>query len=109
MRGKRRPFLQHGYELLDLCRFGEIIVHASSQTALTITRHSTGCQSDNGDTLPSLALALSDHRRGSIPIHVWHLAVHEQTIIGHLPCGVYGCAPVAGDIDLAAVALQHMH
>ena len=104
--GTRRPFLQHSHELLGFRRFREIIVHASSQTALTITRHRTGRQGDNGDALSSLALALSDHGRCGIPIHVWHLTVHEQAIIGNLPCGLCGFAPVAGDIDPAHALLS---
>ena len=75
------PFFQHRHDDVDLYRSGDIIIHPGSQAAFAIFWHSVRRYGNDRDVVSGLFFTLPDGRSGSIAVHLWHLAIHEQAIV----------------------------
>jgi len=51
--------------------------------------------------------ALTDHARRRVAIHLGHLAVHEDAIVGDASHRLDGFEPVRHHVNTAAALLQH--
>ena len=75
----RRPAGEHGRQLGDTHRLGEVIVHATLEAALSIGRHGAGGQSNDRHRLSAVERLTPPERFGHlVAVHLWHLAVQQD-------------------------------
>jgi hypothetical protein len=64
--------------LLDLERFGQVIIHAGLQAALSVIHHGVGRQGDDGGMATPFMLAYQAGRCKTIQHR--HLAIHQDQV-----------------------------
>src|ERR1039458_2063940 len=75
------PFAQCLEEEFQLDGLGEVVVHARRQTLLAATRQHLRGHGHNRN-VPIRAFPAADFARGSVAIHLRHLAIHEDQVVG---------------------------
>ena len=100
----RDPAPEDGLELLGAHRLRDVVVHARGQAALAVTLHRARRQRD--DRGVARALHGADHARGFEAVGVWHLAVHEDRVVGLLPDRGHRLVPGRGHVHRVTEAFQ---
>ena len=106
----RQPAPQRCLERLEPQRLGQVVVHAGGQTPIAVTPHRAGGQGDDRQCAVT-GVALAYRGGGLEPVHLWHLAVHQDDGIWrivHVHVEDVQClAAVGGDIHLHPQVAQH--
>jgi hypothetical protein len=74
------PGSEHASQILYRDGFGDVVVHARLETAITGSIESLGGHGNDGDT-PICTVELADQRGSFISVHFGHLAIHEHHVV----------------------------
>ncbi len=95
---KREPFFQHRFEVDQLHRLAQIIVHADCAAMLGFALERIGGEGDNRNMPPVLLFFGADGGGQLVAIHLRHVQVAEdQRIVITVPA-LQCCIAVVGDI-----------
>jgi len=83
-------------------RFGEVVIHAGGEAAFAIAEEGVGGEGDDGRA----GRAGADGGRRGEAVHLRHLAVHEDEVVGVVGGEGDGFETVRGEVDLAAQFLE---
>ena len=76
-RCERQTASQCRIELFDVHRFWNVIIHSRLQTALSVALHRIRRHADDGRVTGG-AFPIADFRCRLVPVHEWHLAIHQH-------------------------------
>ena len=96
-----RPVADGVGELAAVDRLGDVVVHAGGQTLLRIALHGVGGHGDDRHVGPA-AVQAPDRGGRLEPVHLRHLDVHEDEIVGKIADRLDRFPAVGGDIDAVA-------
>ena len=97
MRGRLEPGGEDPFELSEVEGFGEVVVHAGGEAAFAVAEESVGGEGDDG----RLGGAGADGGSGGEAVHLRHLAVHENEVVGISFGEGYGGGTFGSDVDVA--------
>ena len=61
----------------------DVVVHSSVKTFYAVTRHRIGRHRDDRHSFPSRSLKSTNRDCGGEAVHLWHLTIHQNTIVGN--------------------------
>ena len=98
MSGRLEPGGEDSFELSEVEGFGEVVVHAGGEAAFAVAEEGIGGEGDDG----RLGGAGADGGSGGEAVHLRHLAVHENEVVGISFGEGYGGGTFGSDVDVAA-------
>jgi len=101
------PTFQSGGQRLLRERLGEVVVHAGREALLAILLHGAGGEGQDGDVTVRPHLGRADRTGRLEAVHLGHLTVHEDEIVGCALEGLDGFPAVAHEIDPVPGLLEH--
>ena len=84
----------------QLQRLGEVVVHPGRQAPFPVALHRVGRHRDDGDPT-GRAFQAPDLARRRIAVHVRHLAIHEDHVVGVAAETIQGLPAAGGHVDPA--------
>src|SRR6185295_18021319 len=103
----RQPSLYDGLKLLVRIGFTEVVVHPSRKTHRPISLRGMSREGNNRNASRTLSLVAANRAGRRIAVHPWHLAIHENQVIGDSRSGLNGLLPSAHTIHSTPQRLQH--
>src|SRR5690606_34305530 len=79
-------------------RLRQIVVHSCTKDPLSLSSHSVSRERNDWSMAPQALLKLPNLSGGCIPIHDWHLAVHQNEQIISILHLLEGLRPIAGNL-----------
>ena len=95
--------LERGSQLADLDRLADVVVHAGGEAGLAVAVHRVG---GHGDDARLTLEVLADPPGGLEAVHLGHLHVHEDDVVGVAADGLEGLEAVEGVVGAVAEALE---
>ena len=103
------PRLVHDlFQLQRVQRLGQMAVHAGLQTALPVAGAGIGRQGHDRDAPPRGGFFLPDRPGRFQTVHLGHLHVHEDQVVGLSGQLGQRLGPTAGNFDLVTLTLQQV-
>ena len=100
------PFPQRLEEEFHLDRLGDVVVHARRQTLLAATRQHLRGHRHNRNVLVR-AFPAADFPRGCVAIHLRHLAIHEDQVVGQKAEHLHRLPAVRRQVRTHAELFEH--